>query len=119
MPEVTKTSNVSGSEIDHSRKASMLARVGGRTRTAIMAWTGRPIAAATRTELASLRSRAAESLGVYVADMPAAAQLTRVYDEYLANVADTRSAQLEYYAVSLSGPNNRIDKLVKKLPLLS
>lgn len=82
-------------------------------------WAGCTILAATRAELAVLRSKAAESLAVYVADMPAAAQLNRVYDEYLADVATTCSSQLEYYAVSLIGPKNRVDKLVKRLPLLS
>ncbi len=82
-------------------------------------WAGCTILAATRAELTSLRSRAAESPGVYVADMPAAAQLTRVYDEYLATVATTASSQLQYYAVSLIGPKNRVDKLVKELPLLN
>jgi hypothetical protein len=68
--------------------------------------------------LAALRGRAAESLGVYVADMPAAAQATRVYDDYRRRVEENGAADLAYLAVSLVGPRNRIDKLVHRLPLL-
>ena len=48
-----------------------------------------------------------------------AAQLTRVYDEYLGAVAETDPAELDYYAVSLVGPRNRVDKIVGRLPLLT
>jgi hypothetical protein len=50
--------------------------------------------------------------------MPAAAQSTRVYDEYLSEVAASRSDDLELLAVSIVGPRNRIDRLVGRLPLL-
>jgi hypothetical protein len=82
-------------------------------------WAGCTILAATREQLARLRTRAAESPGVYLADMPAAAQRTRVYDHYLDAVAASGPADLEYYAVSVIGPRNRVDKLVKGLPLLN
>lgn len=50
--------------------------------------------------------------------MPAAAQHTRVYDEYLTVVTETNADDLECYAVSLIGPRNRIDKIVGRLPLV-
>ena len=82
-------------------------------------WAGCTVLSAPGERLAELRDKAAGADGVYVADMPAAAQATRVYDEYLAEVATRPSGELGYYAVSLVGPRNRVDKLVKKLPLLA
>ena len=81
-------------------------------------WAGCTILGAASEELSALRVRAAESGGVYVADMPAAAQQTRVYDEYLDQVSALTAEALSYNAVSLVGPRNRIDKLVKRLSLL-
>jgi hypothetical protein len=82
-------------------------------------WAGCTILAATREQLARLRARAAQSTGIYLADMPAAAQHTRIYAEYFDTVAATGSADLGYYAVSMIGPRNRVDNLVKGLTLLS
>ena len=79
-------------------------------------WAGCTILAASSEQLRELREKAAESEGVFVADMPSAAQHTRVYDEYLEQLGG--DDRLDYYAVSLVGPRNRIDKLVKKLSLL-
>ncbi len=50
--------------------------------------------------------------------MPAAAQHTRVYADYLATMTKTQADDIEYYAVSIVGPRNRVDKIVGKLPLL-
>jgi hypothetical protein len=55
---------------------------------------------------------------VFVADMPAAAQHTNIYAEYLATVAETEAQKVEYYAVSIVGPRERVDKIVGKLQLL-
>ena len=79
-------------------------------------WAGCSILAADAAQLAELRAKAIESDGMYVADMPADAQLTRVYDEYLAAVKE--KSEPEYYAVGLIGPRNRVDRLVKRLALL-
>ncbi|WP_226900043.1 DUF2000 family protein [Nonomuraea phyllanthi] len=54
----------------------------------------------------------------FVADMPAAAQQTRVYADYLATVKETGAEDIEYYAVSIVGPRNRVDKIVGRLPLM-
>jgi hypothetical protein len=55
---------------------------------------------------------------VFVADMPSQAQSTRVYDEYLRQLATATGDQIVYYAISVVGPRNRVDKMVKKLSLL-
>ena len=52
------------------------------------------------------------------ADMPAAAQATRVYDDYLRELAKTRPDDLAVLAVSLIGPRNQVAKLVRHLELL-
>jgi len=79
-------------------------------------WAGCTILGADAEQLAELRAKATGSDGVFVADMPAAAQLTRVYDQYLTAMAGDSAP--DYYAVSLVGPRNRVDKLVKRLDLL-
>ncbi|MFI5734955.1 DUF2000 family protein [Kribbella sp. NPDC051587] len=55
---------------------------------------------------------------VLVADMAVDAQETRVYDDYLTRLAEQGIDQLEYAAVSLVGPRNRIDRIVGRLALL-
>ena len=82
-------------------------------------WAGCTVLAAPVERLGQIRARAVESLGVFVADMPAQGQATRVYDEYLQQVGETTGADLGYHAVSLVGPRNRIDKLVHRLGLLA
>jgi hypothetical protein len=42
-----------------------------------------------------------------------------VDEEVLDAVAASGPADLDYYAVSVIGPRNRVDKLVKGLPLLN
>jgi hypothetical protein len=82
-------------------------------------WAGCSVLAASRDELAGIRARAAAAADVFLADMPAAAQRTRVYDDYLSQLAGAAPEQLSYVALSLVGPRRRIDKLAGKLPLLS
>jgi len=81
-------------------------------------WAGCSVLRASGEQLTAIRAKADTSEGVFVADMPAAAQLTRVYDEYLETVAATASDALPYYALSVVGPRNRIDKIVGRLALL-
>ena len=82
-------------------------------------WAGCSVLAASVEKLTAIRSKAAGSEGVLVVDMPEAAQLTRVYDEYLQAVAETPSAALAPLAVALVGPRNRVDRIVGRLPLLA
>ena len=81
-------------------------------------WAGCTVLAADATTLRAIRAKAAARADFFVAGMPAAAQQTRVYTEYLAVVGDTPAAGLDYYAVSIVGPRNPVDKIVGKLPLL-
>lgn len=81
-------------------------------------WAGCSVLRATAAQLAVIRAKAAAADDVFVADMPAAAQQTRVYDEYLAAVAAAEGDALPYYAVSVVGPRNRVDRIVGRLALL-
>lgn len=80
-------------------------------------WAGCTVLAAPASRLRELRDRAASSEGVFVADMPSDAQATRVYDEYLSAVA--HATTIDYYAISIVGAKNRIDRMVSRLPLLT
>ncbi|HEX7659864.1 MAG TPA: DUF2000 domain-containing protein [Pseudonocardiaceae bacterium] len=81
-------------------------------------WAGCTVLGASGERLTAVRAKAASAEGVLVVDMPADAQLTRVYDEYLANVSDKDATKLEYYAVGIVGPRKRVDRIVGGLPLL-
>ncbi|MET7996420.1 DUF2000 domain-containing protein [Amycolatopsis sp. NPDC005232] len=81
-------------------------------------WTGCSVLAADGPTLRTLRAKAAASPGCFVADMPVMAQHTLVYADYLAGVKETAGEALDYYAVSIVGPRNRVGKIVGKLPLL-
>ncbi|WP_374007382.1 DUF2000 domain-containing protein [Leifsonia sp. LS-T14] len=81
-------------------------------------WAGCSVLRAPGEQLAVIRAKADASADVFVADMPAAAQLTRVYDEYRETVEGAASDALPYYAVSIVGPRNRVDRIAGKLALL-
>ncbi|SNY05909.1 DUF2000 domain-containing protein [Paractinoplanes atraurantiacus] len=81
-------------------------------------WLGCTVLAADAETLRTVRRKAAARADFFVADMPAAAQHTRVYAEYLDAVKETGADDLDYYAVSIVGPRNPLDKIVGKLPLL-
>ncbi|MEV4014557.1 DUF2000 domain-containing protein [Nonomuraea angiospora] len=78
-------------------------------------WAGCSILVADAAALRTIRDRAASADGCFVADMPAVAQQTRVYTDYLAAMKET---EVEYYAVSIIGPRNRVNKIVGGLPLM-
>lgn len=81
-------------------------------------WSGCAILAAPGERLAALRAKAAARDDVFVAGMPTIAQSTRVYAEYLDQLAARPGDEHAYLALSLFGPRNRIDRLVGGLPLL-
>jgi len=81
-------------------------------------WAGCTVLGTTAERLANVRAKAIAAEGVWVADMPLSAQTTRVYDEYLATLAETAPADLEVCALSIVGPRATVDALVKKLRLL-
>lgn len=79
-------------------------------------WAGCTVLAGTAEQLADLRRHAVERDDVFVADMPAAAQATRVYADYLQQVRTEGGG--DCLAVSVVGPRNRVDRLTKGLSLL-
>jgi hypothetical protein len=80
-------------------------------------WAGCSILAAGSAQLAAIRRQAVDR-HLLAADMPAAAQATRVYDDYLRELAKTDPDDLALLAVSLIGPRNQVAKLVRHLELL-
>lgn len=74
-------------------------------------WAGCSVLAADTATVHALREKAAAKEDVFVADMPAPAQTSRIYDEYLDLLAGTKHEDLTYHAVALVGPRNRIGKL--------
>ena len=81
-------------------------------------WAGCSILAASAAEIAAIRQQAIDRK-LLVADMPAAAQATRVYDDYLRELAKTHPDGLAPLAVSVIGPRNQVARLVRRLELLS
>lgn len=82
-------------------------------------WIGCSILVADAASLRMIRAKAASSAGCFVADMPAVGQRTRVYADYLATMKETAAEDVDYCAVSVVGPRNRVDKIVGRLPLMS
>ncbi|MGA0568548.1 DUF2000 domain-containing protein [Rathayibacter sp. KR2-224] len=82
-------------------------------------WAGCTVLSADRQQLKAIRSKAATHDDVLVVDMPVDAQLTRVYDEYLSSVSAKGSGELEYHALGIVGPRNRVDRMVGRLPLMA
>jgi hypothetical protein len=82
-------------------------------------WAGCSILAGDAATLQRVRASAEAHPEVYVADMPLAAQETRVYDDYLTQLAGSAPDQIAYAAVSLVGPRKRVDRIVGRLKLLS
>jgi hypothetical protein len=80
-------------------------------------WAGCSILAAGPAQLTAIREQAIERQ-LLAADMPASAQATRVYDDYLRELAKTEPGDLAPLAISLIGPRNQVAKLVRRLELL-
>lgn len=79
-------------------------------------WAGCSVLSATAEQISAIRAKAAGHDAIFVADMPLSAQTNRVYDEYLSELAGTTDASL--VGISIVGPRNAVDRLVKRLPLL-
>jgi hypothetical protein len=80
-------------------------------------WAGCSILAAGSAQLSAIREQAIERR-LLAADMPASAQATRVYDDYLRELAKTEPGDLAPLAISVIGPRNQVAKLVRRLELL-
>lgn len=81
-------------------------------------WTGCTVLAATPDQLEAIARKASGSPDMFVADMPALGQATRVYDDYVTSMAGTTAGDLGRLAVSVVGPRNRVDRIVGSLALL-
>jgi hypothetical protein len=81
-------------------------------------WAGCTILGGTAGEISAVRERAAARPDILVVDMPAAAQAHRVYDDYLAELAQTGPGELGVRAFSVFGPKNPVEKITKRLALL-
>jgi hypothetical protein len=81
-------------------------------------WAGCSLLAADGDRLVALRARAAEEEGVLLIGMPAAAQESRVYDEYLGALARTPTAELREIALGVLGPRKAVERLTRRLSLL-
>lgn len=81
-------------------------------------WAGCTILTAPAQALGQVRAKAGTRDDLFVADMPLAAQETRIYDEFLQRLAAETSEQIGYAAVSIVGPRNRVDRIVGSLGLL-
>ncbi|MDN4174457.1 DUF2000 domain-containing protein [Nocardioides sp. SOB77] len=81
-------------------------------------WLGCTVLGAPAERLGALRAAAGRRTDVAVVAMPVAAQLTRVYDDYLEAVASSAAEDLSFLALSLVGPRKVVDRLVKGLGLL-
>ncbi|HYZ54473.1 MAG TPA: DUF2000 domain-containing protein [Streptosporangiaceae bacterium] len=81
-------------------------------------WVGCAVLVADSATLRTVRAKAASSRDTFVADVPAAAQSTRVYSDFVAALGKTLAEDMDYCAVSIVGPRNRVDKIVGKLPLM-
>lgn len=79
-------------------------------------WAGCSVLSATAEQISAIRAKAAGHDAVFVADMPLSAQTNRVYDEYVSELRETADASL--VGISIVGPRNAVDRLVKRLPLL-
>lgn len=81
-------------------------------------WGGCAILGAEAEKVREIRTKAVVRAGLFVADLSKHAQASRNYQEYRAGLASSAEDELGYYAVSLVGPRNKVDKLVGGLPLL-
>ncbi|MFI6697901.1 DUF2000 domain-containing protein [Streptomyces sp. NPDC050509] len=81
-------------------------------------WTGCSVLVADSATLRAIRTKAMSRPDTFVADVPAAAQSTRVYSDFIAAVGTSPTEDIEYCAVSIVGPRNRVDKIIGKLPLM-
>ncbi len=79
-------------------------------------WAGCSVLAATTEQVLEIRNKAVGNDTMFVADMPLSAQSNRVYDEYLAELRTTPTPDL--VGISIVGPRNAVDRLVKRLSLV-
>ncbi|HVQ96427.1 MAG TPA: DUF2000 domain-containing protein [Mycobacteriales bacterium] len=82
-------------------------------------WAGCSVLSGTAAQVGAVRTAAIGRPELFVADMVDIAQQVRVYDGYLARLADTSADDLTYCAVSVAGPRKQVDKAARGLRLLA
>ncbi|WP_049571971.1 DUF2000 domain-containing protein [Nonomuraea sp. SBT364] len=81
-------------------------------------WIGCTVLAAPAAIVRRIRDDAAREPGLVVTDMADVAQRARVYDDYLAQLAGTKTEDVTYFGVSLFGPRAAVERHTARLPLL-
>ncbi|MEU0156998.1 DUF2000 domain-containing protein [Micromonospora fulviviridis] len=77
-----------------------------------------PVVTAPAEQLANLHSKARARDGITAVGFTEVARHARDYANYLDDLATTPDSDLEYVAVALFGPRNRVTALTKRFPLL-
>lgn len=77
-----------------------------------------PVVVADAAQLGELHDKACTREDIIAIGFSEVARRARDYATYLDNLATTPDHQLEYVAVALFGPRNRITALTKRFPLL-
>ncbi|MFG2056858.1 DUF2000 domain-containing protein [Micromonospora sp. NPDC048930] len=77
-----------------------------------------PIVTADARQIAELHVKAQAGEDIVAVGFTEVARRARDYATYLDNLATTPDSELEYVAMALFGPRNRITALTKRFPLL-
>jgi hypothetical protein len=77
-----------------------------------------PVVTADAQQLAELHGKARSRDDIAAVGFTEVARRARDYATYLDDLASTSAADLEYVAIALFGPRNRITALTKRFPLL-
>ncbi|MFI7641473.1 DUF2000 domain-containing protein [Nonomuraea sp. NPDC049400] len=77
-----------------------------------------PVLTAPTDELRELHHRALAREDLIAVGFNEVARRARDYDDYLATLTTTPSEDVEFVAVAVFGPRNRVTALTKRLPLL-
>ena len=77
-----------------------------------------PVVTASREQLRELRRKAGERPDLLVVGFNEIARRARVYEDYLATLAETPADDIDYAGIALFGPRNRVTALTKRFPLL-
>ncbi|WP_043637231.1 DUF2000 domain-containing protein [Nonomuraea candida] len=78
-----------------------------------------PVLTASAEELRDLHHRALSREDLITVGFNEVARRARDYDDYLATLKATPSEDIDFVAVAVFGPRNRVTALTKRLPLLA
>ncbi|WP_249998541.1 DUF2000 domain-containing protein [Actinoplanes sp. M2I2] len=77
-----------------------------------------PVVTAGREQLRELHRKSTERPDLLVVGFNEVARQARVYEDYLATLAETPAEDIDYAGVAVFGPRNRVTALTKRFPLL-